>query len=155
MKTIILVFSLLLSFSSWGARPNQMICADSEFGAGHFKMIIPDISAFFYPYNTPNPRGDQRPIMDGEFWIKGIMYSGVFERPIFVPDWEDHSGWYKTSSSPFEFSLCGWKKCPVRKIKLMVYTKDQLKAEGSVTFLFQVDNGERVTYERKLNCELK
>jgi hypothetical protein len=155
MKIVILVFTLLLSLSSLASRPEQMICTDTQFGAGHFKMVLSDISPFFYPYNTPNPREEQRPILAGDFWIKGVMYQGVIEKPLFMPDWEANSGWYKSSPSIFDISLCNWKKCPVRKIKLMIHTKNQSTAEGTINFLLQVNNGERVNFEKKVNCEIK
>ena len=152
MKFSFLVFTLLFSYLSFASRPGSMTCSDAEFGAGHLKVVISDTSGFFYPQSMPR---DQKPIVGGEFWIKGEMLTGVFELPVFMPDWGQNSGWYKSTPSPLEFSLCNWKKCPVRKIKLMVITKDQLKGEGTIKFLHHLASGERVNYDRKLNCEIK
>ncbi len=140
---------LVLSISSAVfAGPKTMICHDAEFGSGHFKLIISNTGGFFAPR-------EQKPMVRGEFWIKGEVYSGLLESTAFMPDWGAESGWYRSSPSPLDFSLCNWKRCPVRKVKLMVHTKDQLKAEGNIKFVLKTSEKDRVIFDRKLSCELK
>ncbi len=144
------IFAIALAMSSYTASASQktMICRDAEFGSGHFRLVIDDLRGFFTPR-------DQKPSVKGEFWIKGKPYIGILELPSFMPDWGTDSGWYRSTPSPLDFSLCNWKKCPVRKIKLMVHTKDQAKAEGNIKFLLQTSDKERIRFDRKLNCEIK
>jgi hypothetical protein len=125
-----------------------MICHDAEFGAGHLKMIIPNLKPAL------NQRGDTNS-SPGEFWIKGKKYAGVLEALVFMPDWGAESGWYRSTPSPLEFSVCSWKSCPVRKIKLVVHTKNQLSAEGNISFLLLTADKERKRFDRKLECEIK
>jgi len=148
MKQLILSFAFIITFPLFASTNKSMICHDAEFGSGHFKLIIADMKGFFAPR-------EQKPMVQGEFWLKGEKYSGVLEMPTFMPDWSDESGWYRSTPSPLDFSLCNWKKCPVRKIRLMVHTKDQLKAEGNIKFLVQTSEKERNRFDRKLNCEIK
>jgi hypothetical protein len=152
MKTLTAFWLILLSLSTFAARPQKMVCSDAEFGAGHLRVIMNDLSGFFYSPSSPR---EQRPIVGGEFWIKGEMFTGIFELPTFMGDWDANSGWYKSTPSPLEFSLCNWKKCPIRKIKLMVYSKDQMKGEGTIKFLFQSSVKDRVQIFSKLNCEIQ
>ena len=141
--------SLALAFSlSTFASTKTMVCRDVEFGAGHLKVIISDTTGFFAPR-------EQKPMVKAIFVVKSEMYSGILENALFMPDWGAEAGWYRSSPSPLDFSLCNWKKCPVRKIKLMVHTKDQLKAEGNIKFLLQTSDKERIKFDRKLNCELR
>ena len=149
MMTFIL--SALLAATSYtfaGTSNKKMICQDVEFGAGHFRLVIDDLRDFYRPR-------EERSTVKAEFWIKGEAYLGILENPLFMPDWESESGWYRSSPSPLTFSLCHWKNCPVRKVKLMVHTKDQLKAEGNIKFLLQRSEQERVFYDRQLHCEMK
>lgn len=146
MKFLTLLTFLSISTSTFAVQ-QSLICSDSEFGAGHFKLIIADTKGFFAPR-------DQKPAVMGEFWIRGEAFKGVLESPIFMADWGDRAGWYRSSPAPLDFSMCNWKKCPVRKVKLNVHTKDQMKGEGSVKFLLQTD-GIKETYNRKLSCEIK
>ncbi|MBA2406324.1 MAG: hypothetical protein H0V66_16220 [Bdellovibrionales bacterium] len=148
MKIIILSIALIISSPLFAAPQKSMICHDVEFGAGHLKIIIQDMKGFFTPR-------EQKPMVQGEFWMKGERFIGVFEQSMFMPDWNGNSGWYRSNPSPLDFSLCNWKKCPIRKIKLMVHTKDQLKAEGNIKFLIQTSDKERQRFDRKLNCEIK
>ncbi len=146
MKSFILLASLFISTSAFSVQ-QSLICNDAEFGAGHFKLIIADTKGFFAPR-------DQKPAILGEFWVRGEAYKGVLESPIFMADWGDRAGWYRSTPAPLDFSMCNWKKCPVRKIKLSVYTKDQMKGEGTVKFLLQT-TGRKETLEKKLSCEIK
>lgn len=148
MKKIFLNLLLTISFPVLAASNRSIICHDTEFGDGHLKLIIPDTKSFFAPR-------EQKPMVKGEFWIKGENFIGVLEQSTFMADWSADSGWYRSTPSPLDFSLCNWKKCPVRKVKLMIHTKDQLKAEGNIKFLVQTSENERVRYDRKLNCEIK
>ena len=147
MKTILLGLALIISLPLF-ASTKTMTCHDAEFGSGHFKLIISDIKGFF-------TSKDSKPMVNAEFWIKGEKFTGLLESPTFMPDWTPNTGWYRSLPSPLNFSLCNWTKCPVRKIKLMVHTKDQLKAEGNIKFLIQTSEKERVRFDRKLNCEIK
>lgn len=147
MKLLLIYFLFIFSLSTI-ASSKMMVCHDVEFGAGHLKIIIPKTAGFFAPR-------EQKPMVKATFVVKGELYSGVLENALFMSDWGANSGWYRSSPSPLDFSLCNWKKCPVRKIKLMVHTKDQLKAEGNVRFLLQTSEKERVKFDRKLNCELR
>lgn len=148
MKHLLLGLSLIISLPTLAAPLKTMTCIDAEFGSGHFKLHIPDLKAFFAPR-------DQKPMVRGEFWIKGTAYPGILEMALFMPDWGADAGWYRSSPSPLDFSLCNWNRCPVRKVKLMVHTKDQFKAEGNVKFLLQTSEKSRVRFDRKLNCEIK
>lgn len=148
MFKLILCLCFLISSPIFARSQKSMICHDAEFGAGHFKLIINDTKGFFAPR-------EQKPMVTGAFWIKGEMYSGVLESAIFMPDWNDNSGWYRSNPSTLDISMCNWKKCPVRKVRLLVHTKDQLKAEGNIKFILQAANKERVKFDRKLNCEIK
>jgi hypothetical protein len=125
-----------------------MICRDVEFGSGYLRLVIQDLRGFFTPR-------DQKTSVKGEFWIKGSPYVGILEMPTFMTDWGLDSGWYRSTPSPLDFSLCNWKKCPVRKIKLMVHTKDQSQGEGNIKFLLQTSDKELLRFDRKLNCEIK
>jgi hypothetical protein len=148
MKMILLAFVFIISSGSFASSNKSMVCHDAEFGAGHFKLIIADMNGFFAPR-------EQKPMVKGEFWIKGEKFSGIIEMAMFMPDWNDNSGWYRSTPSPLDFALCNWSKCPVRKIKIMVHTKDQLKAEGNIKFVLQTSEKERARFDRKLNCEIK
>lgn len=148
MKTLLLSLALIISLPTFASPTKTMICHDTEFGDGHFKLIIADMKGFFTPR-------EQKPMVKGEFWIKSEKFTGIFEQSMFMPDWSAESGWYRSNPSPLDFSLCNWKKCPVRKVKLMVHTKDGLKAEGNIKFVLQTSEKERVRYDRKLNCEIK
>ena len=148
MKFLSLFIFITLSFSAFARAPKTLVCVDAEFGAGHMKIIIPDNLEFFTPK-------DQKSSVKSYFWIKGEMYTGFLESAMFLPDWGTDSGWYRSSPSPLNFSLCNWEKCPLRKIKFMVHTKDQLKGEGNIRFVIQTSKKERVKFERRLNCELK
>lgn len=147
MSKVLFLVAVLISSSAF-ARPKTMVCRDAEFGAGHFKLIISNTAGFFAPR-------EQKPMVRGEFWVKGEPYSGILESAVFMPDWGAESGWYRSNPAPLDFSLCNWKKCPVRKVKLMVHTKDQLKAEGNIKFILQTQDKERLKFDRKLNCEFK
>lgn len=147
MKPLLLSLALFIPLSTF-ASTKTMVCNDVEFGAGHLKIIIPDVRGFFTPR-------EQKPMVKAAFIVKGDLYTGILENALFMPDWSANAGWYRSSPSPLDFSLCNWKKCPVRKVKLMVHTKDQLKAEGNVKFLLQTSDKERIKFDRKLNCELK
>jgi hypothetical protein len=148
MKSLLLGLALTISLPLLAAPNKSMICHDAEFGAGHFKLIIADTSGFFAPR-------EQKPMVKGEFWIKGEKFIGVLEMATFMADWTADSGWFRSTPSPLDFSLCNWKKCPVRKVKIMVHTKDQLKAEGNIKFLLQTSDKERIKFDRQLNCEIK
>lgn len=148
MRHLILALALSISAPTFARSTKTMVCHDAEFGAGHFKLVIADTKGFFSPR-------EQKPMVKGIFWIKGEMYTGIFEDALFMPDWSANAGWYRSTPSPLNFSLCNWKKCPVRKVKLMVHTKDQLKAEGNIKFIVQTSEKERLKFDRKLNCELK
>lgn len=146
MKILTIATILTISVSSFAAQ-QSLICTDSEFGAGHFKLVIPDTKAFF-------ASRDMKPVAMGEFWVRGESYKGALESPIFMADWGDNSGWYRSSPAFFDFSMCNWKKCPVRKVKMSVHTKDQMKGEGTVKFLLD-SNGVKEVFEKKLSCEIK
>lgn len=148
MKLLVLNILLTLSLPIFGKTSKSIVCRDAEFGAGHLKMIISDSSGFFAPR-------DQKPAVKAYFWIKGEMYNGILDAAMFMPDWNENSGWYRSSPPPLAYSLCDWKKCPIRKIRFMVHTKDQSKAEGNIKFTLQTSEKERVRFDRKLNCELK
>lgn len=148
MKTLSFLLILSLSSSLFASPDKSMVCHDTEFGAGHLKVIIPDLGGFFAPRET-------KPVVKAEFWVKGQMYPGIMETTVFMADWGDNSGWYRSSPSPLDFSMCNWRKCPVRKIKLMVHTKDQLKAEGNIKFLLQTADRKKTRFDRKLSCEIK
>lgn len=148
MKTLFLTFVVLIYTSASASTERSLICRDAQFGAGHFKLIIPDIGGFFAPREL-------KPAVKGEFWVKGEKYNGILEEASFMPDWGAESGWYRSTPSPLDYSLCNWKKCPVRKVKLMVHTKDQLKGEGNIKFLLQTSDSARVRFERQLHCEIK
>lgn len=148
MKHLILALALSISSPLFARSPKTMVCHDAEFGAGHLKIVIPDTKGFFAPR-------DQKPMVKAAFWIKGDVFMGVLEEALYMADWTADAGWYRSSPSPLNFSLCNWKKCPVRKVKLMVHTKDSLKAEGNIKFILQTSSKERQKFDRKLNCELK
>lgn len=148
MKQLLLALALTISAPIFARTTKTMVCHDTEFGAGHFKLVIADTRGFFSPR-------EQKPMVKAVFWIKGEMYSGVLGDAIFMADWNDNAGWYRSTPSPLNFSMCNWKKCPVRKVKLMVHTKDQLKGEGNIKFIVQTSDKERLKFDRKLNCELK
>jgi hypothetical protein len=148
MKKIMISVLFTYSLSLFASPQKTMTCRDVEFGAGHFKLVINDMSGFFIP-------SYQKPLTKAEFWIKGQNFTGILEQPVFMPDWGADAGWYRSTPSPLDFSFCHWRKCPVRKIKLMVHTKDQLKAEGNIKFLVQTSDKNRSRYDRKLNCEIQ
>jgi hypothetical protein len=148
MKLAFFVFAFILPLNTYAAPIRSIICTDTEFGAGHLKLIIADASGFFAPR-------DQKPSVLGDFWVKGEKYVGVLESPIFMPDWGDAAGWYRASPSILDISLCSWGKCPVRKVKMIVHTKDQMKGEGSIKFLLKTASDKKETFDRKVNCEIK
>lgn len=148
MRLLFLLLFITLSLPAFARTPKTLVCVDAEFGAGHMKIIIPDNSGFFTPKELKTS-------VKSYFWIKGEMYTGFLESAMFMPDWGADSGWYRSSPSPLNFSMCNWEKCPLRKIKFMIHTKDQLKGEGNIRFILQTSKKERVKFERRLNCELK
>ena len=148
MRLLSLLFLFLLTLPAFAGTPKILVCVDAEFGAGHMKIIVPDNTGFFSPKEKKNA-------VKAFVWIKGEMYNGFLESATFMPDWGSNAGWYRSHPSPLNYSLCNWEKCPLRKIKFMVHTKDQLKAEGSIKFILQTSKKDRVKFERKLNCELK
>lgn len=92
--------------------------------------------------------------MDADFTIKGVSKIGVLELPLFMPDWKEASGWYKATPSIFDFSLCNWKRCPVRNIKMSIHTLDQIKGEGIIRFTHQISKKEKEIITKKVNCEI-
>jgi hypothetical protein len=148
MRHLLFALALTISAPLYARSTKTMVCHDAEFGAGHLKIVIADTKGFFSPR-------EQKPMVKGVFWIKGEMYTGVLEDALFMPDWSENAGWYRSTPSPLNFSMCNWRKCPVRKVKLMVHTKDSLKAEGNIKFIVQNSDKERLKFDRKLNCELK
>lgn len=148
MFKVLLSLALLISSPLFAQNTKTMTCRDAEFGAGHLKLIIADTAGFFAPR-------EQKPVVKGSFWIKGEAFTGVLESPIFMPDWNVNAGWYRSNPATLDFSMCNWKKCQVRKVRLVVHTKDQLKGEGSIKFILQAPGKEKVKFDRKLSCEIK
>lgn len=148
MKHLFVTVLFLISFSTTASSERSLICRDAEFGAGHLKLIIVDLRPFY-------TSRESRTMVKAEFWVKGKKYIGILEEAAFMPDWSEDSGWYRSTPSPLDYSLCNWKQCPVRKVKLMVHTRDQLKAEGNIRFVLQTTDSERFQFDRKLHCEIK
>jgi hypothetical protein len=149
MKAALFVSLLMLSFTSIANTPQEsIVCSDADFGAGHLRLIIPDMRGFFSPR-------DQKPLIAADFWIRGEKFKGLLEGPEFMPEWGNNAGTYTSSPSTLDFSMCSWQKCPVRKIKLMARTPDQVTAVGTLKFVLQTEKNKKETFNAKINCEIQ